>query len=114
MKDFQAETATAGPKLVTEIKEDPNSTKAINKQLKKQFKLNKKKRGKGVGIEKQKSVVETKVQTDDIKFQTFGIQRSYNEEDAMAEVKGKKVAMDGFYKMMAIKQQKEEGVTFLS
>jgi hypothetical protein len=38
MKDFRRETATAGPKLVTEIKEDPNSTKAINKRLKKIFK----------------------------------------------------------------------------
>jgi hypothetical protein len=37
LKDFYKENATAGPKLVTSLKQVPNSTKVIRRKLEKTF-----------------------------------------------------------------------------
>ena len=109
MKDFRRETATAGPKLVTEIKEDPNSTKAINKRLKKIFKQKKKKK-----VLEERDTIGTKTIGGSITNQIFGTGKTYNDADAMAEVQEKNVQVEEFYKMMATKAQDDAGVEFLS
>jgi hypothetical protein len=104
MKDFRRETATAGPKLVTEIpKRDPNSTRAINKRLGKIFHKKAKVLNVGDDERSEEDNAGAGALGASITNKIFGTGKTYDEADAMAEVQEKKLQVDEFYKMMATK-----------
>lgn len=99
MKDFFQETATAGPKLVTSLKEVPNSTKLLKRKLQKSFQVKTIKKAPEIKEEKKAE------DTTSICQRIFGSgQNNATEADIMAEVMETKKMKDEFYKLMAQKQ----------
>lgn len=97
LKDFAKETATAGPKLITDKKGEVNATRKIKLLLKKRFNVNMIKTPSFAELDEEEEIQET----CSIAKQIFGIGKGITEAEVMEQVMERKAQKDEFYRLAA-------------